>query len=116
MQNLRKEPHPVEVLLVGALLALEAAAVLVVAVAALALTLLQAPPAAATAPAPAPPAPPAEHPLAVVAESLVAELEPCTVAELRRRARAAGLPRSLSRSGCRDQLLSTLAGLEVALS
>ncbi|MEB3362174.1 MAG: hypothetical protein VKI42_08645 [Synechococcaceae cyanobacterium] len=63
---------------------------------------------------PASPSPTAT-PLAAAAALVASELETSTVAELRRQARAAGLPRSLSRSGRRDALLSTLAGLEVAM-
>lgn len=70
----RTELHPVEALLLVALLALEAAATLLAALLALALALLpqQRPAPAAAAPAPLPPAPPAHHPLAALAEQLVA--------------------------------------------
>lgn len=59
------------------------------------------------------PRPPAPHPLALLATE--AGLAASPVADLRRRARAAGLPRSLSRSGRREALLQALAGAEVAL-
>jgi hypothetical protein len=67
--------------------------------------------------APLPPAPPAvapaPHPLALLATE--ASLAAATVADLRRRARAAGLPRPLAHRGRRDALLQALAGAEVAL-
>ena len=49
--------------------------------------------------------------LAPVAEPIAEALVPLTVAELRRRARAAGLPRALSRSGRRADLLEALVAL-----
>lgn len=58
---------------------------------------------------------PALHPLALVISDAEAELARCSVADLRRRARAAGLPRSLSHRGRRDALLLALAGSEVAM-
>jgi hypothetical protein len=45
---------------------------------------------------------------------VVEALQTRTVAELRRIARSAGLPRALTRTGRRDALLQALAGLEVA--
>lgn len=47
-------------------------------------------------------------PLAPVAEPIGEALVPLTVAELRRRARAAGLPRQLSRSARRADLLEAV--------
>lgn len=74
-------------------------------------------PTRAPAPAPAtPPIAPALHPIAALAEPVLANLEPCTVSTLRRQARAAGLPRSLTRSGTRTALLQALAGWEVAVT
>lgn len=79
---------------------------------ALALALLGACPAA---PAAAPRCrPPLDH-WAQLAARGEAELSPLTVAQLRARARAAGLPRSLSHRGRRAALLQALAGAEVAL-
>ncbi len=119
MQSLHKEPHPVELLVLVGIAVAEAVAALVVALVALVLTLADRRPAAsepAPVPAePAPAAPPAEHPLALVAEPLVAELESHTVVELRAMARAAGLPRRLSRSGRRADLLQALIAQEVAM-
>jgi hypothetical protein len=109
----KPEPHPLELLLLALLVMLEALAVLAVAVLALLLTLASWKPAAAAPAAPPPPAP-AVHPLAVVATTAAEALEPLTVAQLRRRARGAGLPRCLSRAGRRAALLEALAGLEVA--
>jgi hypothetical protein len=107
----RSELHPVDALLLAAVVTLEAVAVLVVALVALVLAVARWRPAAPAAAAAAPPTP---HPLSVVAEPVVEALQPLTVTELRRRARAAGLPRTLSRAGRRDALLYALAGLEVA--
>lgn len=45
-----------------------------------------------------------------------AELEVHPVIELLRRARQAGLPRQLSRSGRRADLIAALAGMEVAMA
>lgn len=53
--------------------------------------------------------------LAQLASEVAATLQPLTVKQLWAQARAAGLPRSLSRTGRRDALLSALSGLEVAL-
>jgi hypothetical protein len=66
---------------------------------------------------PAPPPPPAlvPCPLALLAAEVEAGLAGVTVAQLRRRSRAAGLPRSLSHRGRRDALLAALAGADVAL-
>ena len=110
----RTDLHPVEVLLLVAVLALEAAWLLaraaLVPVVAVLLTVAGWRP--ATAP-PAPP-PPLEHPLAVVAAGLAEGLAAVPVRELRQLARAAGLPRQLSRSGRRADLLAALVALEVA--
>lgn len=108
----RSELHPVDALVLAAVVTLEAVAVLVVALVALVLAVARWRPAAPAAAAAAPP--PTPHPLSVVAEPVVEALQPLTVMELRRRARAAGLPRTLSRAGRRDALLYALAGLEVA--
>lgn len=64
-----RTPHPVELLLLAGLVALEAVAVLLVALVALALTVARWRPAAA--PARTVPPPPALHPLALVAEELL---------------------------------------------
>jgi L-aminopeptidase/D-esterase-like protein len=106
----RTEVHPVEALLLVVWLALEAAVVLLTAAMALLLTVARWRP-VATAPAAAPPQ---QHPITLLADALVATLEPLTVAQLRRLARAAGLPRSLTHTGRRDALLTALVGLEVA--
>jgi len=109
MQNLHNDLHPIEVMLLAALVIIEAVVELAVAVVALTTS--------RTAPAPVAPAPapqPTVHPLQPVAESVIEALAPLTVAQLRRRARDAGLPRCLSRGGRRDALLEALAGLEVA--
>ena len=124
MQKLHTDTHPIEVLLLGAWLALEAAAVLLTALVALLLTLARWRPAAPLAPKPkrprvATPRPvspsPAPWPLALQAAAALAGLEPLTVTQLHRLARAAGLPRQLSRTGRRAALLQALAGLEVAM-
>ncbi len=65
---------------------------------------------AALAPATAATVAAPEPPLAPVAEPIAEALVPLTVAELRRRARAAELPRALSRSGRRSDLLEALEG------
>ena len=65
----RSEPHPVELLLLAGLVVIEALAVVVAAVVALLLTLARWRPSAPPRPAPAPPA---VHPLALVADSLQA--------------------------------------------
>jgi hypothetical protein len=104
--------HPIEALLLVVLLVVEALATLVAALVALQQCCRRETPQPASAPtAPtAPPPPPTPHPLAALS------LAPAgTVAQLRHRARAAGLPPTLARSGRRDALLSALAGLEVAL-
>lgn len=120
----RTEMHPVELLLVLTVVVLEAAITLLVALAALVLALAQwtpaAPaatpsqvlPAAAVEPIPAAPAVPLVHPLQQLAVDALRHLP---VAQLRQRARAAGLPRSLSRSARKVELVSALAGLETAL-
>lgn len=115
MQKLHNDAHPVELALIAVLAVVEAITVLVVAVVALLLTVA---PITATSPV-APvtqPTPPAVHPLVVVAADAAAALEGNTVAQLRRMARAAGLPRALSRTGRRDALLNALVGLELACS
>lgn len=109
MQKAHKEAHPVELALIVAIAVGEAIAVLVVTL----LALARWSPAAPPEPSPMAP-PPAAHPLALVAAAAAEPLAALRVAELRRLARAAGLPRSLSRSGRRDALLSALVGLEVA--
>ncbi|MEB3275673.1 MAG: hypothetical protein VKM92_01790, partial [Cyanobacteriota bacterium] len=117
MQKLHKEAHPVELAVIVALAVVEAITVLLVALLAVVLTLAdRRPTAPEPAPGPAEPAPaaPLQHPLALVAEALVAELEGHTVAQLRTMARQAGLPRVLSRSGRRADLLQALAAWEVA--
>lgn len=107
MQKLHTTPHPVEVLLLVAVLALEAAWLLaraaLVPLVAVLLTV------AGWRPATAPPAP-----LALVATGLAEGLAAVPVRELRQLARAAGLPRQLSRSGRRADLLAALVALEVA--
>ena len=67
MQTTHKEAHPIELLLLGAWLAVEAAAVVAAGLVALLLTVACWRPAA---PAPATPPPPAVHPLIELAESL----------------------------------------------
>lgn len=116
-----KNTHPVEVLLLGAWLALEAAAVLLTALVALLLTLARWRPTSTAAAsgtdgtAPALPAPvTAGTATAPTAPPAAATIEGLTVAQLRRLARSAGLPRALSRNGRRGQLLEALAVLEVA--
>ena len=122
--------EPVDLLLVAALAVAEALAVLAVAALALVLTLTRRGPAALPQAAPAEPMPAAAPPaaataaapaitladLADLAEVAAAELEALPVAELRRRARAAGLPRSITRTGRRAALVPLLAGLDVALA
>jgi hypothetical protein len=109
----RSELHPVEVLLLllVAVLALEAAWVLARAVLAPLVALLLT---LAHWRAPAPPLAPLEHPLALMAAGIADALAGMPVREVRRRARAAGLPRQLSRSGRRAYLLEALVALEVA--
>ena len=138
------EVHPVELLLIGGLAVVEAVMVLAVALAALVLTVARwrpaplepavehsapmaplpavehsapmapLPPVEHSAPAPLPPAPPAVPLLTTLAGDAAAAMAPLNVAELRRQARAAGLPPALTRNGRRDALLMALAGLEVA--
>jgi hypothetical protein len=112
-----KNTHPVEVLLLGAWLALEAAARLLTALVALLLTLAgwRPPfpeqesrlPKRVMPPRPAPPVT-ATSRLPAVTPTSQCRLEPLTVSELRRLARAAGL-RQLGRSGRRADLLQALA-------
>lgn len=106
----RTELHPVEALLVAVIVVFDAAVVLAVSLVALLLTV------AGWRPTPRKAAPPAPlvHPIALLAGTAVDALQPQTVAQLRRHARSAGLPRALSRNGRRDALLQALAGLEVA--
>jgi len=99
-----KNAHPIEV---AAALLLPLCRALLVHTIALALLLIR------WRPAP-PPAAPIVHPLAAMAEPVVMQLQPLTVATLRRRARSAGLPRQLHHRGRRAALLAALAGLEVA--
>lgn len=117
----RAEMHPVELALVAGLVALEAALTLLVALAALVLTVARWRPAApapaaaqvlAAEPIAAIPAVPLAHPLQQLA---VDALHHLPVAQLRSRARAAGLPRTLSRSARKVELVAALAGLEAAL-
>lgn len=110
----RTDLHPIEVLLLVAVLALEAAWLLartvMVPLVAVLLTVARWSPAIA----PPPPPQPLEHPLALVAAGLAEGLAAVPVRELRQLARAAGLPRQLSRSGRRVDLLAALVALEVA--
>jgi hypothetical protein len=115
-------PHPIEVAILLAWASSQALVALAAGAVALIAALLPhgpapAAPAAAelTPPAPAQAPPPAEHPLITVATRTAAPLQRLTVADLRRRARSAGLPRTLTRSGRRDALLTALLGLEVAM-
>jgi hypothetical protein len=124
----RTEMHPVELALVAALVVLEAAITLLVALAALLLTVAQWWPAA---PAPAPtevlaaepiepiPAAPAvalHHPLVELAQTVADGFSSSTVAQLRQRARTAGLPRSITRTGRRAELLEALVAMELVLA
>lgn len=61
------------------------------------------------------PQPPAASPLEAIAAAAQQTLEPLPVVQLRRLARSAGLPRTLSRTGRKAELLDALVGLEVAL-
>lgn len=58
----------------------------------------------------------AAHPLTQLATAAADQLEAMTVPQLRRLARLQGLPRALSRTGRRAQLLEILSGLEVQLA
>lgn len=101
----RTDVHPVELLLA---IALEVVAAVI--------TLMALAAAARPMPTPAPePLPPAPSPLEVIATAAQQALEPLPVAQLRRLARSAGLPRALSRTGRRAELVAALVGLEVAL-
>lgn len=106
----RTELHPVEALLVAVIVVFDAVRVLAVSLLSLVLTALRWRPTPRRA---APPVP-MVHPAAELAHTVVEALQTRTVAELRRRARSAGLPRALTRNGRRDALLQALAGLEVA--
>lgn len=110
MQELHTPLHPIEALLLAVLVVLDAVRVLAVSLVALLLTV------AGWRPTPRRAAPPAPivHPVAELANTVIEALQTQTVAELRRRARSAGLPRALTRNGRRDALLQALAGLEVA--
>ena len=109
--------HPVELMILAGWLVVEALAVLLVGAVALIVALLHATAQAAppAPPAPVPSQPPANAPLAAPAALVALELGRSNVRQLRRLARAAGLPPSLSRSGRRSALLDALSGLEVAL-
>jgi len=108
--NRTEELHPVDALLLIALVVIEAVIVLAAAGVALAGALLPQPP----RPQPAPPAPlPAVHPLATIAADVEQALAPATVAQLRRQARATGLPRPLAHRGRRADLIAALVALEV---
>lgn len=105
----RTDVHPVELLLAIALEVVVAVITLVAALMALAA-------AARPMPTPAPePLPPAPSPLEVIATAAQQALEPLPVVQLRRLARSAGLPRALTRTGRRAELVAALVGLEVAL-
>lgn len=139
--NNQTELHPVELLILAVLLVVEALAVVLVPLAALVLTLASygrpwpprrgsatspsttapavtvvAPtaPAAVVATAPAPPAVQQPQP-APWTPPVLEVLERCTVTELRRLARAQGLPRSLSRAGRRAELVPALAGAAIGV-
>ena len=110
-----KNPHPIELALIGAVLALWAVLELSRALVALVLVLTgwRAPAAPApAAPAPAAPAPAAPAPaapaLATPALAAPVALESLAVRELRQLARTAG-HRALARSGRRADLLAVLA-------
>jgi hypothetical protein len=112
-------PHPVEVLAAVALAVAAALLQLLTSAVALGLTVAsyrRAWPGSVEAnlPQPIPPAPaPAVHPLAELAAAAEATLAHRTVAQLRQRARALGLPRSLTRAGRRADLLRQLVAVEV---
>lgn len=109
MQELHTPLHPIEALLLAVLVVLDAVRVLAVSLVAVVLTV-----ATRLTPRRAAPPAPIVHPIALLASTAVDALQTQTVAELRRRARSAGLPRALTRNGRRDALLQALAGLEVA--
>jgi hypothetical protein len=106
----RTEVHPIEALLLAVLVVLDAVRVLAVSLVAVVLTV------AGWRPTPRRAAPPAPlvHPIALLASTAVDALQTQTVAQLRRHARSAGLPRAVARNGRRAALLEALAGLEVA--
>lgn len=108
-----KNADPIEVAITAAWITAEA--LLTALVAAVALVVLVARPAPASVEAPPPLIAATEHPLSLVAVEAQTQLQPCTVAALRRLARAAGLPRTLTRSGRRAELLQALAAWEVVL-
>lgn len=111
-----QSPHPVELLLLAVVAVAWAAWTLARAVMVPAVALLLAA-TRRTSPAPAPvpaAAPVAVHPLAALADGVADTLTGATVAELRRRARSAGLPRAVTRNGRKAQLIEALAAWEVA--
>jgi hypothetical protein len=112
MMNNSKELHPVEMLILGMMLLIESAAVVLVMMIALMMALANY--CRPWPPSPTPMPAPAAEPVAPWLPPILQELEPLTVAELRRLARAAGLPRSLSRSGRRAELLPAVAGAAMA--
>ena len=129
MQTTHKELGAVELLLLAGLVALEAAATLLIALLALVLTIAGWSPASAApqrptaqvsaAPTPEPIQPaatPQPHPISELASQAAAALQPLTVAQLRRLARSAGLPRAISRNGRRSALLDELVALQVAVA
>lgn len=120
MQNTHNELGAVELLLLAGMAVLQAAAAVAIPLVALLLTLAgwrpTARPTRPAEPAPAPAAPAAAHPLAQLATTAAAALEPLTVAQLRRLARSAGLPRAISRNGRRAVLLQELTALQLTLA
>ncbi|MCP9821011.1 hypothetical protein KBZ18_16145 [Synechococcus sp. Cruz-9H2] len=129
MNNRIEDLHPVELLMLAVLLVAEALVLIAVPLIALVLTLTSWR-GSATSPPTTAPAVPVVAPVAPAAVPVTApapptteqpwlppiwqELERLTVAELRRLARAEGLPRSLSRAGRRAELLPALAGAAMA--
>jgi hypothetical protein len=115
----RNDLHPVEVLLVAAVLVVWAvvtiARTVLVPIVALVLTVAGLPGPCRTVPTATVPAPPQAHPLQTLATAAGAHLAPLPVRELRRLARSAGLPRTLAHRGRRAALLEALGGQEVAL-
>ena len=98
----RTDVHPIELLVAIALEVVAAVITLVAALLALA---------AAARPTPIP----APSPLEAIATAAQQALEPLPVVQLRRLARSAGLPRALSRTGRRAEMVAALVGLELAL-